>query len=153
MSVLTAEELARRVVAATAPAELPTFDVVAAPYLEDPARAERRLRGDDTALGFGLGDLVEIATPVVALVSGSVVSALSDGLSDAVRDGAGKLFRKVTRRKPPEVEASALSGADLAEVRQVALGRAKELGLPADKAEALADSIVVALLLGDEDRG
>ena len=43
-TVRTADELARRVVRKIAPEELSSFDIVAAPYLESPKQAERRLR-------------------------------------------------------------------------------------------------------------
>lgn len=86
-TVPSTEELARQLVEVLAPEELPTFAAVAAPYLEDARRAERRLRqAHDDPLGFGLGDVAVMATPVIALVSGSVVTALSDPIPRVVGD-------------------------------------------------------------------
>ena len=50
-TVRTADELARRVVRKIAPEELSSFDLVAAPYLENPEQAERRLRRRPSAPG------------------------------------------------------------------------------------------------------
>ncbi|MFD9739504.1 hypothetical protein [Umezawaea sp. NPDC059074] len=154
MTTVSVHDLAKRVVEAVAPGELASFEPVAAPYLDHPARAERRLRrGDDDPLGFGLGDAVEMVTPVVALVSGSVITALSDGFGEAVKGGVGKVFRKLTKRRAVEAPVRAWSEDELAKVRATALVRAKALGVREAKAEALADAIVVALLLERDGRG
>ncbi|WP_436496293.1 hypothetical protein [Actinokineospora sp. HUAS TT18] len=143
--VPTVRDLARELVETLAPEELPTFDAVAEPYLTDPRRAERRLRDHDDPMGFGLGDALAMMTPVIALVSGSVVTALSDTLSDSLRSQGAKLLRKVTKKKelPPAAEWSA---EQLAEVREIALKRALDLGMKPGKAEALADAVVGALV-------
>ncbi|MET8760616.1 hypothetical protein [Lentzea sp. NPDC004782] len=158
-TVRTADELARRVVRKIAPEELPSFDIVAAPYLESPERAERRLRqAHDDPLGFGLGDIVAMATPVIALVSGSVVTAVSDSVGKAVRDGTTNAVRKAWRKvrgkpqKPLELPPTPLTASQLAEVRQIALQRALSLGMERQKAEALADAVIAALVLRDNDQ-
>jgi len=155
-TVRTAHELARRVVREIAPEELPAFDLVAAPYLQNPRQAERRLRqAHDDPLGFGLGDIVTMATPVIALVSGSVITAVSDSVGKAVRDGAAgalrKTWRKIRRKpaEPLELPSTPLTKAQLAEVRQIALERALSLGMKQQKADALADAVVAALVLRD----
>ena len=159
-TVRTADELARRVVRKIAPEELPSFDVVAAPYLETPEPAARRLRqAHDDPLGFGLGDIIAMATPVIALVSGSVITAVSDSLGKAVHDGATGALRKAWRKlrgkpsKPLELPATPLTREQLAEVRQVALDRALSLGVTQQKAEALADAVITALVLRVDDTG
>ena len=158
-TVRTADELARRVVRKIAPEELPSFDVVAAPYLESPKQAERRLRrAHDDPLGFGLGDIVAMATPVIALVSGSVITAVSDSVGKAVRDGTGNAMRRAWRKlrgkqlKPLELPSTPLTTSQLAEVRQIALARALSLGMKQQKAEALADAMIAALVLRDNDQ-
>jgi hypothetical protein len=150
MPTVTAHDLAKRVVEAVAPAELPSFAVVAAPYLDHPERAERKLRRDRDA---ALGDAVEVVTPVVALVSGSVVTALADGLGSAAKTGAGSVFRKFTRRRAVEAPVRSWSSDDLARVRATALVRAKALGVDEQRAEVLADAVVVALLVERDDHG
>lgn len=157
-TVRTADELARRVVRKIAPEELSSFDIVAAPYLDNPKAAERRLRqAHDDPLGFGPADIVAMATPVIALVSGSVITAVSDSIGNAVRDGAGGVLRKAWRKvrgkqpEPLELPAAPLNAAQLAEVRQIALERALSLGMKRQKAEALADAVVTALVLRDSN--
>lgn len=158
-TVRTADELARRVVRKIAPEELPSFDIVAAPYLESPEQAERRLRrAYDDPLGFGLGDIVAMATPVVALVSGSVITAVSDSVGKAVRDGTTSTMRKAWRKlrgkpaEPLELPSTPLTTAQLAEVRRIALERALSLGMKQQKADALADAVVAALVLRENDQ-
>lgn len=158
--VPSTEELARQLVEVLVPEELPTFAVVAAPYLEDARRAERRLRqAHDDPLGFGLGDVAVMATPVIALVSGSVVTALSEGVADSVRGAAGKLLhrwvhrvRRRAGRLAPQSPTTEWTTAQLAEVRQVAFTRAQDLGMKQGKAEALADAVVGALLRRQEEQ-
>ncbi|MET9630536.1 hypothetical protein ABZX92_23995 [Lentzea sp. NPDC006480] len=142
-----------------APEELPSFDIVAAPYLESPEQAERRLRrAYDDPLGFGLGDIVAMATPVIALVSGSVITAVSDSVGKAVQDGTTNAVRKAWRKvrgkpeEPLELPSTDLTTSQLAEVRQIALDRALALGMEQPKAEALADAVVVALVLRENNR-
>ncbi|WP_394616198.1 hypothetical protein JNUCC0626_42025 [Lentzea sp. JNUCC 0626] len=158
-TVRTADDLARHVVRKIAPEELPSFDVVAAPYLENPRQAERRLRqAHDDPIGFGLGDVVAMATPVIALVSGSVITAVSDSIGTAVRDGMTSAVRKAWRKmrgKPDEplaLPSTPLTTAQLAEVRQIALERALSLGMKQQKADALADAVIAALVLRDADQ-
>ncbi|SDH83093.1 hypothetical protein SAMN05192558_105254 [Actinokineospora alba] len=143
--VPSARELAHDLVETLAPEELPSFALVAEPYLTDPRRAEKQLRDHDDPMGFGLGDALAMATPVIALVSGSVVTALSDSVAASVRDAGGKLVRKLTRKKelPPAQE---WTPEQLDEIREVALARALDLGMKKAKAETLADALVGALL-------
>ncbi|SFR13271.1 hypothetical protein SAMN04488564_103980 [Lentzea waywayandensis] len=158
-TVRTADELARRVVRKIAPEELSSFDIVAAPYLESPKQAERRLRqAHDDPLGFGLGDVVAMATPVIALVSGSVITAVSDNVGKAVSDGTTNAVRKAWRKlrgkpvTPLELPSTPLTTTQLAEVRQIALERALSLGMEQQKADALADAVIAALVLRDNNQ-
>jgi hypothetical protein len=146
--VPSARELAHELVEALAPEELPSFALVAEPYLTDPRRAEKQLRDHDDPMGFGLGDALAMATPVIALVSGSVVTALSDSVAASVRDAGGKLVRKITRKaKPHELPAAPeWTPEQLDEIREVALARALDLGMKKAKAATLADALVGALL-------
>ena len=155
-TVRTADELARRVVRKIAPEELSSFDIVAAPYLESPKQAERRLRqAHDDPLGFGLGDIVAMATPVIALVSGSVITAVSDSVGKAVSDGTTNAVRKAWRKfrgkptTPLELPSTPMTTTQLAEVRQIALERALSLGMDQQRADALADAVIAALVLRD----
>ncbi|SDO01914.1 hypothetical protein [Lentzea jiangxiensis] len=157
-TVRTVDELARRVVRKIAPEELPSFEIVAAPYLENPKQAERRLRqAHDDPLGFGLGDIVAMATPVIALVSGSVITAVSDSVGKAVQQGTTNAARKAWRKlrgkpaEPLELPSTPLTTPQLAEVRKIALDRALSLGMEQQKAEALADAVVAALVLRGND--
>jgi hypothetical protein len=156
-AVQPVEQLAREVVRLIAPEELVSFAEVSSPYLENPRRAERRWRkAHDDSLGFGVGDIAELVTPVIVLVSGSVVTALSDSLVDSVRGGVDRMVRRVFGRfrRRPAAEALALPVSELTEeqlsvVRTIALAHARKLGMGKAKAEVLADAIVGALVRRD----
>jgi hypothetical protein len=65
-----------------------------------------------------------------------------------MRSTGAKLLRKMTRKKPAELPeaASEWSAEQLAEVREIALKRAIDLGMKPAKAETLADAVVGALV-------
>ncbi len=168
VTVPSAATLARRVVASLAPQELLSFEELAAPYLADPHRSGRLLsRRQDEPLNFDPGEAVTVATPVVALVCASVVTALSEGFADSVRSRVGRLLRRSAARlrRGGETGAQALSAdtaitaaapvwttAHLAKVRKIVRSRAVGLGLRRAKAEALADAVVGELVrLHDKD--
>lgn len=160
LAVPSVEELARQLVEALVPEEVPTFAVVAAPYLGDSRRAERRLRqAHDDPLGFGLGDVAAMATPVIVLVSGSVVTALAEGVADSVRSTAAGFLRRMVHRVrrrggrlAPGSPTMEWTMDHLTAVRQVALTRAQDLGMEQSKAEALADAVVGALLRRQDEQ-
>ncbi len=155
------EKLAREVVRLIAPEELVSFAEVSSPYLENPRRAERRWRkAHDDSLGLGVGDVAELVTPVIVLVSGSVITALSDSLAGSVRGGINRMTRRVVGRfrRRPAAKALALPGSELTEeqlsaVRTISLAHARKLGMGKAKAEVLADAIVGALMRGRDSRG
>jgi hypothetical protein len=151
--VPSAELLARKVIGVVAPDELPSFAQVARVYLDDPRRAERRWRRKhDNPAGFGPAGAVALVTPVVALVSGSVVTALSDGADGSVRTRTATMLRRLTGRRRRAVAAAPprmvpdWSIVQLAEVRRVALERGIGLGLRPARAEVIADAVVGELV-------
>ncbi|MDX8049911.1 hypothetical protein SK571_11010 [Lentzea sp. BCCO 10_0798] len=158
ITIPTTNDLARLVVGELAPQELPSFDIVALPYVDNPRRAERRLRQDrDEPLGLGLGDAAALATPVITLVCGAVVTVLSEELARSVRSGTGKMIRRMIERvrgrsaQKPALLTRTWTPQELAEIRQVALDRALALGVERAKAEVLADTVVAKLALESQD--
>ena len=68
--------------------------------------------------------------------------------SEATKPAVGDLLRRFFRRKPggkPEVDAAALNRAQADGVREVAFGRARDLGLSEERARLLADAVVGGL--------
>ena len=168
MSTMTDDELvvalARSAVERAAPEELVIFPAASEAYLEgrDPSKQTR----GDPMLGFGVEAAVVLLTPAALTVARDVLGYLRGALkkqADEHGDEAvGWLFKKLFRRgdgkeepgadaqaaPPPEappVETPELSDEQLEEVRQLAIEKAKQLKLPKDKAELLADSLVGSL--------
>jgi hypothetical protein len=146
----SAAELARQVVRELAPAELPAFDLVAAPYLRNRGPAgRRRARGADDALGSGISSVTGLLTPEIVLVCLRVLDAVGQGAADELRSrsaaATGRLIDKLARRG-----GKAAHGAprDPAEVRRLTLEQAAAVGMDPGLAAAVAD--VVADALGQE---
>jgi hypothetical protein len=111
----------------------------------------------DEALGFGL-DLA-LLTPYVLAVAAPVLSFLVQTVASAAKEEATPHVRELVRRlfirssgkdARPERRAReplALTGEQAREVREVALARATDLGLPAEQARLLADSVVGGLVV------
>jgi hypothetical protein len=155
--------LARATVERAAPEELVIFPAASEAYLDgqDPAK---RTRGDPM-LGFGVDSAVVLLTPIALTVAKDVLVFLRAQLkkqaeehSDDVFDWlVDKLFRRGDDEKgaggeqggtvvaADPVAAAELTDEQLAEVRELAIEKAKQLKLSDDKAELLADSLVGSL--------
>ncbi len=145
-------DLARATVERAAPAELPLFGPTSEAFFEDPAALERD-GGGDKMLGFGVDAALVLITPaalsvakdVVGFVAAQVRARLRDEGEGAVQSTLDRIFG---RRKPEtadEPKPPELSDEQLEHVRKLALEKAKQLKLPPDKAELLADSLVGSL--------
>jgi hypothetical protein len=157
--------LARATVERAAPEEMVLFPAASEAYLEghDPTKTTR---GDPT-LGFGVESAVILLTPVALNVAKDVLGFLRVQLKKQADEHADEVFdwlvTKLLRRgddKKPAAEVAAapapvpaeapadtaeLTDEQLEEVRELAIEKAKQLKLPKDKAELLADSLVGSL--------
>jgi hypothetical protein len=165
MSTITDDELAvalaRSAVERAAPEELVIFPAASEAFLEgdDPSK---RTRGDPM-LGFGVESAVVLLTPVALTVAKDVLGFLRAQLKKQAEEHGDEAFdwlvKKIFRRgddktgsepapapPPPDVaQAAELTDEQLEEVRKLAIEKAKQLKLPKDKAELLADSLVGSL--------
>lgn len=171
MSTMTDDELvvalARSAVERAAPEEMVIFPAASEAFLEgeDPSKKTR----GDPMLGFGVESAVILLTPVALTVAKDVLGFLrtqfkkqADEHGDEAFDWlVGKLFRRGDKKASgadatadtttpppataPPVEPPELSDEQLEEVRKLAIEKAKQLKLPKDKAELLADSLVGSL--------
>jgi len=159
MSTVTDDELAvalaRSAVERAAPEEMVIFPAASEAFLEgdDPAK---RTRGDPM-LGFGVESAVVLLTPVALTVAKDVLGFLREQLKKQADEHGDEAFdwlvKKIFRRgddKKDESPAAAAAPAELTdeqleEVRKLAIEKAKQLKLPKDKAELLADSLVGSL--------
>jgi hypothetical protein len=171
MSTMTDDELvvalARSAVERAAPEELVIFPAASEAYLEgrDPTKATR----GDPMLGFGVESAVVLLTPVALTVAKDVLGFLRTQLKKQAEEHGdeafdwlvAKLFRRGDDEKKPGADAGItpppaaepappaeppeLTDEQLEEVRKLAIEKAKQLKLPKDKAELLADSLVGSL--------
>jgi hypothetical protein len=162
MSTVTDDELAvalaRSAVERAAPEELVIFPAASEAFLEgdDPSKKTR----GDPMLGFGVESAVVLLTPVALTVAKDVLGFLREQLKKQADEHGDEAFdwlvKKIFRRgddkadapaaAPPDVaQAAELTDEQLEEVRKLAIEKAKQLKLPKDKAELLADSLVGSL--------
>ena len=144
------EELAQLVLEQAAPEELVIFDESAAEYFANPQRVLDPKRRDE-AVGFGL-ELAMVTPYVFAVVTscfGFLLKTVAEtATSEAAKPAIGDLLRRFVRRGPgakPESDAAVLSKDQAAGVREVAFGRAKDLGLSEEQARLLADAVLGGL--------
>ncbi|WP_232246673.1 hypothetical protein [Kitasatospora mediocidica] len=139
--------MVRDVVAETAPTELVLVDGLTR---FDDATAVRRLRpqgGRREPLGFGLGEIVTLVTPVVWLALDETAKKLAESAVDAGVKGGRAVFRRVLRRPAAPAVIPPLTPGQLAEVRARVLETASHRGVAAERAEAIADAVVARLAL------
>ncbi|WP_117209295.1 hypothetical protein [Allorhizocola rhizosphaerae] len=125
-----------------APDELVVFEETAEEYFADP-QAALTAANQDSAVGFGLE--LAMITPVALAVGAAVMQALVTALSDRAVTGVSGVLRRVLRKRTPDPADIVLSPDQARYVRQVALDRARSLGMPEQQATLLADSFVGAI--------
>ncbi|WP_229346880.1 hypothetical protein [Streptomyces sp. UNOB3_S3] len=142
------------VVAEVAPEELP---LVAALVRFDDATVVRRLGrtgGRREPLGFGLGEVVAMAAPVVWLVLDEAGRRMADAVVDAVATRSRAVLRRVLRRPSAPVSLpAALTPEQLAQIRRRVVETALTRGLGERRAQAIADAVVARLVLPDTEGG
>ncbi len=148
------QQLARGVVADVAPAELPIFNAVSRAYAKDPDWALKSAAGRDEVLGFGIEAgllltpaVIAIAETVIHFIGVELLKLGQQAAGAAVDDAVHGAMARVTSPggSKPGPRSAPLTAAQLAEVRRVALGRAKALQVPDDQAQRLADALVARL--------
>jgi hypothetical protein len=136
-------DLARALVSAVAPEELPIFEATAPSYDDEHMDS---IQVSDGQIGFGADviTLSVIAIPVAKLVGkvieAMVVGTLSEGAKISLRDAMKK---RLTRGKGPE--ADPLPADVVQRARSAAFEQAEALGLEADRANLLADAVAGCL--------
>ncbi|MEV8322255.1 hypothetical protein [Kitasatospora sp. NPDC056731] len=141
-------DVVRDVVAEAAAEELP---LVAWLTRFDDASAVRRLAGRSRSepLGFGLGEVAALVTPVVWLALDQVGQRIADAAVDGAAKGLRAGLRKVFRKGAVPVTIPPLTREQLVEVRQSVLDSAAQRGLAEQRASAIADAVVARLALAD----
>ncbi|MEC3976972.1 hypothetical protein [Amycolatopsis sp. H20-H5] len=140
-------ESARKVVASLAPEELPLFDPVSQAYLRDP----RKVLGDrgrpGAVLGSGIDVTIAVLSPVALAVATAVGQQLVDKASGAVVKGGTRLLGRLRGKNKPG-ERTRITRIQLDELRELAVERARELGLPDEEARKVGDILRASLERG-----
>jgi hypothetical protein len=143
-------ELTELALSTAAPEELVVFDETAREFFADPQAALTAAR-NDSPVGFGLE--LAMITPVALAVGSAVVQAILSALGDRVvqlgGQGVKTLLKRLLRKdsQPRQPDEISLSPEQARYVRQVALERARALGMPEGQAALLADSFVGAIVV------
>ncbi len=147
-------DVARELVARTAPQELPLFRATSAAYLKNPETVLRANPGKDEVLGFGVEAAVMLLTPValevaktvVSFLAGEVRGALETETSDTIAKRVHNLFHHSTLADEAVTAAPPrLTQEQLARVHDLAVEKARALDLPEAQAGLLADAMVGSL--------
>lgn len=140
-------DVVRSTVASVAPEELPLVDGL---RRFDDATVVRRLNGRGRRrepLGFGIGEIAMLVTPVVWLVLDGVAQRMLTETVDRAAQGATGALRRLLRRPTPAAEVPPLTREQLAGVRALTVAAATQRGLSAGRAEEIADALVARLAL------
>ncbi|WP_369255248.1 hypothetical protein [Geodermatophilus amargosae] len=141
------KDLAAELVEQLDPDELAVFDDAAEDYFRDP-EAVLNPRRRDEAVGSGVE--LALVTPVVLAVAGQVVEYLSGVVVEALGDNVRPRLLRFVRRMlglggEDAAEPPSLDSAQVEHVRDVALARARDVGLDEERARLLAESVVGGL--------
>jgi hypothetical protein len=147
--------LTARVLQGVAPEELPFLDDVLNEFGRDPDAVLRK-KSREEALGFGLE--LQLVAPYVVAAAGAAVHFLLSTLVDVLKDESrariievvhGWISGKRGSVADSGADVVALSSEQARRVRNVALVKATDLGLPEDRAALLADAIIGAVVMAN----
>lgn len=143
-------DVVRSVVAALAPEELPLMEGL---RRFDDATVVRRLSrkgGRRTPLGFGIGEVAALVTPVVWLVLDGVAQQMMATPVNRASQRVTGMVRRLLRRPAPVAGIPPLTRDQLVEVRALVLSASAQRGLAPERAAEIADAVVAQLVLSDE---
>jgi hypothetical protein len=142
-------DISRQVVTDLAPGELEVFEATGDAYLDESPTG----KDGEEMLGFGV-EAVAFLTPFVVMATKAVVSYLSEVVTAALKDEsksavAGyvkRLFRRFRDDDDDQPGPVALSIEEIRAAHDVALEKAKAMGMKSERANLLADAIAGELV-------
>ncbi|MEV8407208.1 hypothetical protein AB0R12_15720 [Streptomyces niveus] len=142
--------MVRDVVAEVAAEELPLL--VGLARLDD-ATVVRKLgdRGRRESLGFGLGEVAALVTPVVWLAVNQTAQQIVGAAVENATGRAKARLRVLFRRPAEAVTVPPLTREQLADVRKTVLEMAAVRGLEEERATVIADAVVARLVLAEQE--
>lgn len=143
-------DVVRDIVAEVAPAELPVADGLRQLGEDGPVRRLARRRRRPEPLGFGLGEIVPLVTPVLWIALEETVRRSADDVADGLLAWALRLLRRVFRRPTPPRPVGPFTQGQLQFLRKRVRELALEYGHDRKDAEALAERLVARVVLRQE---
>lgn len=143
------EEIAHDLVGQVAPHELPLFRATSAAYFRRSARSLKTQGARDEMLGFGTDTAVTFLTPIVLAITNEVVEFVAASVKTSIAIDSGNLaveqvkhmFRKYQPSHSAAQQMPLLTSAQIAQARQLAFQKARQLNLAEAQAGALADAL------------
>ncbi len=145
-------DIARDLVAQTAPQELPLFQATSEAYFKNPNKLLKGQAGKDEMLGFGVETVsVILMSPIVLTIVDEVVKVITGKVADSgiIR----KILKKLGLVKEKEEKVTlplSLTREQMQKVHELAFERALQFKLSKSQAELLADSLVGRLALANK---
>lgn len=143
-------DLVRDIVAEEAPRELPVAEGLRRLGDDGAVRRLTRRRRRREPLGFGLGEVVPLVTPVLWVVLDEAVRRSADDVADGLLAWALRLLRRVFRRPSPPRPVGPFTQGQLQFLRKRVRELALEYGHGRKDAEALAERLVARIVLRQE---
>lgn len=138
----------RAVIREVAPEELPVIDGLSAVDDDTAVQLLNKKAQRDEPLGFGVGEVVVMVTPMVWVAvneaARKLAAAAGDGAASGVRAVVKKIFRQ---RKTEHRTITPLTADQLAWVQQQVITAALDRGFGQKKASAIADAVISRLAL------
>lgn len=140
-------DIVHDVVANVAPHELPLVDGLRRFDDETAVRRLRRGGRSDDPLGFGLGEVATLLTPVVWLTLDEAARTIVGTTVEGAAKTSKAKLRRIFRRSHAPVMVPALTREQLSEVRQSIMESSARNGVDQRLSETLADAVVARLAL------
>lgn len=149
------EKLAHTVIVQIAPDEMPFFQATSAAYFKNPREILAIREGKEEKLGFGLGEMTPLLTPIVLYIVQEAITIVTTGTVKATEeegvDVASKIVKKLFKKAPKQRQdvqntPLSLTSEQLMQVRQQAFDTAHKLNIPDDTAQLLADALAGSLI-------
>ncbi len=142
-------DLVHSVVEDLAPDELPLVEGL---FRFNDAKVVLRLSGRSRVrepLGFGMGEIAVLVTPVVWLALNQAAQRIADKAMDGATSRTTPVLRRIFRRRAAPVTIPPLTREQLGDVRRLVLAAAKQQGVSDKRADQIADAVVARLVLAE----
>lgn len=148
-------ELSKQIVEQIAPEETDLFDELMASYFADPSPPDLTADPRDDPLGFGLNELMIAVTPAAAAVASAAIAFVMSVLAKAARDeGAEQIRRRLKSalqsKRNVEGNSLTLTPSQLETLLTITRETAGRYGMDPEQSDAMANAVLVALLLGND---